>query len=106
MAEIRLNASRMREIINRLDDIAFQLRAESDSSNGSISSINQNIKGDFVNEVITNYMKLIENNRESINKNIVQLVEYLKIKVEQYTDTEEEAKNSLNDIMNILKGLE
>ena len=106
MSEIRLNVSRMKEIVNRMDDIALQLRAEMDSSNGSISSINRNINGDFVNEVLNNYMKLVENNRESLNKNISQLIEYLTLKINSYSETEQEAATSLSEVQKILQGLE
>ena len=106
MGEIRLNVSRMKEIVNRMDDIAFQLRAEMDSTNGSISSINQNINGDFINDVLNNYMKIVEHNREALNKNISQLIDYLKGRIVKYSQTEEEAVTSLIDIQNILKGLE
>ena len=106
MGEIKLNVSRMKEIVNRLDDIALQLRAEMDSTNGSISSINQKINGDFVKEVLNNYMKLVESNRESLNANLAQLTEYLNIKISKYSQTEQETVESLIDIQNILKGLE
>ena len=106
MGEIKLNVSRMIEIVNRLDDIASQLRSEMDSTNGSLSGINLNINGDYVKEVLTNYMRLVETNRELLNNNINQLTEYLNDKITKYAVTEENAVQSLTDIQNILNGLE
>ena len=106
MSEIKFNASRMQEVLGRLDEIKEQLHKSVSDGNSSITEISNNINGTAVKTILNGYN---ENNNKVLSdteNQIAQLAEYLRGKVGSYTSTEQQAIESLTNVQNILDGLE
>ena len=106
MAEIKFDAARMQEVLNRLDEIKEQLSNSVKAINTSLTQICSNITGEAVITILNGYT---ENNTTVLNETgtgIDQLAEYLRGKIGSYTSTEQEAAKSLTDVQSILNGLE
>jgi len=106
MGELQFNATRMNEVLNRLDEIQEQLNSETKADSEKFNSIASNITGDTVVSTLKSYAeKTVEVSNETI-KLMNEMKEYLNGQLKQYTATEAEAKETLSDVQSILNQLE
>lgn len=106
MAELKFNAARMNEVLNRLDEIQEQLNTATKNGSEKINSIAGNISGETVVRTLKSYAeKTIEISSET-KYLLGQVKEYLNGQLQKYTQTETEAKDTLSDVQSILSQLE
>ncbi len=106
MGEYKFNATRMSEVLNRLDDMSKQLQSVNSSDVALLQSINNNITGDEVKGTLSAYSSKIQEIVQETQTLMAEMAEYLQGQLSQYTSTEKSAVESLQDIKNILGGLE
>lgn len=106
MGELKFNAERMNEVLNRLDEIQEQLNSATNSESEKLNSVAANITGDTVISTLKSYAeKTLEVSKDTI-KLMNEMKEYLSSQLTKYTATEMEAKESLSDVQSILSQLE
>lgn len=104
--ELKFNATRMNEVLNRLDEIQEQLTTASNTNSEKLNSLAGNITGDAVVSTLKSYSeKTIEVSKEIINLTN-QMKEYLNGQIAKYTATETHAKETISDVQGILSQLE
>lgn len=106
MGELKFNAERMNEVLNRLDEIQEQLNSATNAESEKINSIASNITGDTVISTLKSYVETHVEVSNSTIKLLKEMQEYLRGQLTKYTQTEMEAKESLSDVQNILSQLE
>lgn len=106
MGELLFNATRMNEVLNRLDEIQEQLTSASNANSEKLNSIAANITG----ETVVSTLKTYSEKTLTISKEIIRLTnemkDYLNGQIKKYEATETEAKETLSDVQNILNQLE
>lgn len=106
MGELRFDARRMTEVLNRLDEIEEQLTSSINTTSEKLASIASNITGETVVSTLKSYNeKTLEVSKETINL-MGKLKEFLAGQLEKYTSTETEAIDTLSDVQSILSQLE
>lgn len=106
MGELKFDATRMREIFNRLDEIEEQLNSSINATSEKISSISGNITGDTVISTLKSYNeKTIEVSKETITL-MNKLKAFLNEQISKYDANETEAIDTLADVQSILNQLE
>lgn len=106
MGEIKFSAVRMQEVLNRLAEIVEQLNNSINRSNEKLQEISNNITGSDVVDLLKKYQEY-NNDTLTENKSLInQLSDYLRAQINKYTITEQEAETGMEDIQNILKGIE
>lgn len=106
MGEIKFDAARMSELANRLDEIASQLKYSAESCNSSIDTIKMNINGESVVTTLTGYTQATKIILDSLYPTLNEVIGSLRVKIKNYTQTEQEAANQLTDVQSILQGID
>ncbi len=106
MAEIRFTTERMKEVYNRLDDIANQLRSSVNSSNEMLTSISNNIQSDNIKTILSSYTSTAQDESLKTINNIEALKAYLESKIGSYTSVDQAGIDSISEIESILSQLE
>lgn len=106
MGEIKFDAARMQEVLNRLDEIQEQLTQATNTNSEKLSSVSGNIEGELVVGTLNKYTEKTLEITEEIIKLSNKLIEYLGTQLSKYTTTETNAQESLTEIQTILSQLE
>ena len=100
MAEIKFDAARMTEVLNRLEEIKEQLQQSIKQSNESLTQISNNITGSAVITILKGYSGNNIKVLADIEKQLVLLSIYLRDKIGSYVATEEDAVTELQRLLN------